>query len=49
MLNRRGVCRNLEARFRKKNGEMYWGLMSASVIELEGVPCILSISRDIRR
>jgi diguanylate cyclase (GGDEF)-like protein/PAS domain S-box-containing protein len=47
MLNRRGVCRNLEARFRKKNGEMYWGLMSASVIELEGVPCILSISRDI--
>jgi diguanylate cyclase (GGDEF)-like protein/PAS domain S-box-containing protein len=47
MINRRGVCRNLEARFRKKNGEMYWGLMSASVIELEGVPCILSISRDI--
>ena len=47
MLHRQGVCRNFEARFRKKNGEVFWGLMSASVIELEGVPCILSIARDI--
>ena len=40
-------CRDLEARFRKKNGELVWGLMSASVIELDGVPCILSVTRDI--
>jgi diguanylate cyclase (GGDEF)-like protein/PAS domain S-box-containing protein len=42
-----GVCRNLEARFRKKNGEIFWGLMSASLIELDGVPCVLSVTRDI--
>lgn len=47
MLERQGICRNFEARFRKKNGEMFWGLMSASVIELEGAPCILSVARDI--
>jgi diguanylate cyclase (GGDEF)-like protein/PAS domain S-box-containing protein len=42
-----GVCRNLEAQFRRKNGEVLWGLMSASVIELDGGPCVLSITRDI--
>ena len=42
-----GVCRNMETRFRKKNGETIWGLLSASVMELEGVPCVLTITRDI--
>lgn len=42
-----GVCRNFEARFRRKNGEIFWGLMSATLIELEGVPCVLSVARDI--
>jgi diguanylate cyclase (GGDEF)-like protein/PAS domain S-box-containing protein len=42
-----GVCRNLEARFCRKNGEVFWGLMSASLIELDGVSCVLSITRDI--
>ena len=46
-LRRQGACQNFEARFRKKNGETVWGLMSATVIELEGVPCVLSIARDI--
>jgi diguanylate cyclase (GGDEF)-like protein/PAS domain S-box-containing protein len=40
-------CRDMEAQFRKKNGEVSWGLMSASLIEPNGVPCILSITRDI--
>jgi diguanylate cyclase (GGDEF)-like protein len=47
MLKTDGVCRNFEARFRKKNGEVIWGLMSASVIELDGERSILSITRDI--
>jgi two-component system sensor histidine kinase/response regulator len=42
-----GQCRNLEARFKKKNGDVIWGTMSATVMELDGVACILSISRDI--
>ena len=44
---RHGACRNLEAHFRKKGGETICGLMSASLIELEGAICILSITRDI--
>ena len=46
-LMRDGACRNMEARFRNRNGETIWGLMSASQIELEGTSCILSITRDI--
>jgi diguanylate cyclase (GGDEF)-like protein len=41
------VCRSLEARLRKKNGDVIWGVISASVIELEGVPCVLFVTRDI--
>jgi len=40
-------CRNVEARFRRKNGEVFWGLMSASLAELDGETCILAITRDI--
>jgi PAS domain S-box-containing protein len=47
MVSQTGSCRDLEAQFRKKNGDVFWGQMSASVIEVDGVPCILSISRDI--
>jgi len=46
-LRKNSLCRNLEARFRKKNGEFVWGLMSASMIDLDGVPCVLSVARDI--
>ncbi|HEX2966903.1 MAG TPA: PAS domain S-box protein [Syntrophorhabdaceae bacterium] len=42
-----GKVENLEARFRAKNGSIVYGLMSASVIDLEGVPHILSVTRDI--
>ncbi len=46
-LQRDGRCRDFEVRFRKKNGELGWGLMSASAIEIEGTACILSLSSDI--
>ena len=46
-LKKDSVCHNLEARFRRKNGDLVWGLMSASLFELDGVPCVLSITRDI--
>ena len=42
-----GVCRNLEARFKKKNGETFWGVLSASLIELNGELCTLSLTRDV--
>ena len=47
ILRQNSSCRDLEARFRKKNGELYWGLMSASLIELDGQTCMLSVARDI--
>ena len=47
ILRQEGACRNLEAQFLKKNGETLWGLMSASLLELEGEPCILCITKDI--
>ncbi len=40
-------CRGLEAQFKKKNGETVWGEKSASEIEINGVPCLLSVTRDI--
>ncbi len=46
-LRQSGQCRSFEARFKKKNGDVIWGTMSATVMELDGVACILSISRDI--
>lgn len=42
-----GEVTNLEAAFRMKGGGIRYGLMSASVIELNGVSHILSITRDI--
>lgn len=42
-----GEYKNLEAQFRYKENKIRVGLMSASMIEVDGVPCILSITRDI--
>ncbi|MGD0734663.1 MAG: PAS domain S-box protein [Terracidiphilus sp.] len=46
-LQQHSACRNLPVKFRRKDGSLIWGLMSASVIEIEGVPCVLSVTRDI--
>jgi diguanylate cyclase (GGDEF)-like protein/PAS domain S-box-containing protein len=46
-LQRDSLCRNLEASFRCKSGEIKWGLMSASLIEFNGAQHIISITRDI--
>jgi diguanylate cyclase (GGDEF)-like protein/PAS domain S-box-containing protein len=46
LLTRGSVCRNVEAKFRKKNGEIFWVLISASVFMMNGVPCLFAITRD---
>ena len=46
-LRQNQTCQDFEARFRRKNGEIFWGRMSASKIEVDGVPCLLTISRDV--
>ena len=39
--------RDLESRFRKKNGEILPVMLSASTIEIDGVPCLLGVLRDL--
>lgn len=46
-LTEKGVVENLVAQFKAKNGETVYGMMSAAVIELNGVQHIMSITRDI--
>ena len=41
------TVRNLEVRFRIKNGEVRTGLGSAELIEIGGEPCILGVTSDI--
>ncbi|MDY0101871.1 MAG: PAS domain S-box protein [Lentimicrobium sp.] len=46
-LKETGKVENLEAKFILKDGRMIDGLMSASIISINNVPHILSITRDI--
>ena len=46
-LHEKGSYENLEAVFRRKDGSLLTGLMSAKIISLNGVEHILTITRDI--
>ncbi|RMH72070.1 MAG: PAS domain S-box protein [Cyanobacteria bacterium J007] len=46
-LRQDGIVRNWEAHFRLKSGEIRIGLFSADIIQLDGIPCLLSLTRDI--
>jgi hypothetical protein len=41
------MVEGLEAPFRRKDGSVLTGLMSASLIEIEGEACVLTMVRDI--
>jgi len=42
-----GSCENLQARFRCKDGAVVTGLISATVVEIEGDAYIFSVTKDI--
>jgi PAS domain S-box-containing protein len=46
-LREKGVVVNLEADFKVRDGSLKRGLMSASLLNLDGMPHLLAISRDI--
>lgn len=46
-LKEHGIVKNLEAKFRCKDGSIIIGQMSARAIDLGGLPCLLNITRDI--
>jgi PAS domain S-box-containing protein len=47
ILKEKGEVRNFEANFQAKDGTILNGIMSASIIDLDGVPHILNVTRDI--
>jgi PAS domain S-box-containing protein len=47
LIRNQGEFTGLEVMFRKKNGSLLNGLMSGKSMEVDGVPCLLSITRDI--
>lgn len=40
-------CRNREVEYQSRDGQRFWGLLSASIIEIDGVLCHLEVIRDI--
>ncbi len=47
LLIARGTVQNYPFRFRKKSGELRWGLISANLIEFAGKSCLLSTVVDV--
>jgi PAS domain S-box-containing protein len=47
LLKANGIVENFEAYFRHKDGSLVIGLMSASLIELDGIPHLLNVTKDI--
>ena len=46
-LKTKGIVNNMEARFRRKDGKIINALVSASLLDYQGEPHILSLTRDI--
>ncbi|MGA2351158.1 MAG: EAL domain-containing protein [Terracidiphilus sp.] len=46
-LTKDSFCRNLEAQFRAKGGQTHWGMVSSSLIDVDGQSCHLAQVRDI--
>ncbi|MGB3211404.1 MAG: PAS domain S-box protein [Desulforhopalus sp.] len=46
-LLKNGCCNDFEARFRRKNGKVGYGRMSARLITMDNTPHILSVTRDV--
>ena len=47
LLNRNGTCSYFETQIHKKNGENASVMISASLMDLENEPCILTVTRDL--
>ena len=47
ILRERGALRDFEAKHRTKSGKIGNSIASAEIIDLDGVPCILSVTLDI--
>lgn len=46
-LRQKSSVPDLKVRYRRKNGELFWIQISTTVMEIEGVTCLLSMMRNI--
>jgi diguanylate cyclase (GGDEF)-like protein/PAS domain S-box-containing protein len=46
-IRKKSSFRDINIQYKKKNGEILWSLTSSTLIEIEGVPCLLSLVRDV--
>ena len=46
-LGQHGRCDNLEVVLRRKDGSEFIGLLSATIIRLKAIPCMIAVIRDI--
>ena len=46
-LNEHGFCENMEFIFQSKDGSQFYGMISARIITIQGIPHIVSVVRDI--
>jgi len=46
-IRKNGEVRNYEAHFRIKSGQVRWGSISARIVDIDGRPSIISVTRDI--
>ena len=46
-LRQKSCFRDAKVRYRRKNGELFWIQISTTVIDIEGVACLLSVVRNI--
>ena len=47
LLQAQSQCKDLEVQLRHRCGRVVWGLMSASLVQMDGDSCIISVTRDI--
>jgi diguanylate cyclase (GGDEF)-like protein/PAS domain S-box-containing protein len=47
ILHQRTLHKDLQAQFKRKNGEIFWVMMSASLMDLDEEQCLLTVMRDI--
>ncbi len=49
ILQRDSRCQGFETPYRTKNGDLIWVSATASIVQLGGIPCVHSVTRDITK
>jgi len=47
IISEKGFCDNFESLFQRKNGQVFTGLLSATILTLKEIPHLISVIRDI--